>query len=101
MVVLTNRGSFSAANDFALIMKAFPYVKLIGDRTGGGGGFPINSELPNGWTYRFSSNLTLSPDSFNVENGIPPDIKVDLKKSDEDIGIDTIIEEALKFILNS
>ncbi|MCC5921566.1 MAG: S41 family peptidase [Cyclobacteriaceae bacterium] len=101
VVVLTNRRVYSAANDFVLNMQALPQVTVIGDRTGGGGGLPISSELPNGWVYRFSSTQSLRyRDGFNVEAGIDPDIKVDLLPEDEAQGVDTIIETAFVFLRN-
>ena len=33
-----------------------PNVVQVGDTTGGGSGFPLSSELPNGWSVRFSSS---------------------------------------------
>lgn len=98
VVVLTNRSSYSASNDFALIMTAFPHVTLMGDTTGGGGGLPIYNELPNGWRYRFSSTFTFSPDWFNVESGIPPDVVVYMKEADRVNGEDTILEAALELL---
>lgn len=98
VVVLTNRKCYSATNDFVLTMKALPNVTIIGDTTGGGGGLPFNGELPNGWQFRFSSSQTLAPDGFNVESGIAPDIRVDIKPADQAKGIDSIIEAALEFL---
>lgn len=96
VAVLTNRSSYSAANDFAVIMSALPHVTLIGDTTGGGGGYPYYSELPNGWHYRFSSSQTISVNDLIVEAGIPPDIQSELREDDEIRGIDTILERALE-----
>ena len=45
-VVLTNRRSFNATNDFVNRMKILPKVTIIGDKTGGGSGLPFSSELP-------------------------------------------------------
>jgi hypothetical protein len=98
VVVLTNRSVYSAANDFASVMAELPNVTLIGDQTGGGGGAPISSELPNGWRFRFSTNQLLNSKKEQIENGVPPDIKVDMLKSQEDQGIDTILETALDFL---
>jgi hypothetical protein len=100
VVVLMNRLSYSATNDFILKMAALPHVTLIGDQSGGGGGIPVDNELPNGWQFRFSATITLAPDGFNVEHGIPPDIYVELDPQLEVYGIDTIIEFAKEYILN-
>ncbi len=56
VVVLTNRRSFSATNDFVNHMRCLPNVTTIGDKTGGGSGMPFTSELPNGWSVRFSAS---------------------------------------------
>lgn len=98
IIILTNRSSYSATNDFVAQMKALPNVTVLGDTTGGGGGLPYYAELPNGWRYRFSSTQTWLPDSFNIENGIPPDVRVDLLPLDEFRGDDTLIEEAIDLL---
>lgn len=98
VVVITNRKCYSATNDFVLMMDALPNVTLLGDTTGGGGGFPFNAELPNGWQYRFSSSMTIASDGFNVEHGIPPDIQIDMNPADEQEDVDTLIEAALELL---
>lgn len=98
VVVLTNRRSYSAANDFVSAMKCADNVTIMGDKTGGGGGMPFFSELPNGWSVRFSASPRLTVDKEQIEFGIDPDIFVELKESDREKGIDTIIEEARAYI---
>ncbi len=98
VVVLINRSSYSAATDFACKMSVIPSVTLIGDTTGGGGSSPINYELPNGWTFRFSSNGSTTPGRMNLEKGMPPDIHQDMTTLDELMGIDSIIEKAIRVI---
>lgn len=98
VVVLTNRSCYSATNFFVNAMKQIPNVTIIGDKTGGGGGLPINNELPLGWRYRFSTTRSLDPSGHNLEFGIEPDIYVDMDPEDEKNGIDTILETALNFI---
>jgi Peptidase family S41/Tricorn protease C1 domain len=96
IIILTNRRCYSATTLFVAAMLNLPNVKVIGDWTGGGGGIPSSTQLPNGWTLRYSSSITTTPSGFNIENGTPPTIKQDMLKSDEDKGIDSIIERALK-----
>ena len=98
VVVLTNRGCFSSANDFACIMKPLENVTLMGDTTGGGGGMPMSSELPNGWVVRFSSAPMFDADMNHVEFGVAPDIRLDMKDEDIQAGVDTYIESACAFI---
>jgi len=100
IVVLTNRSSYSSANFFASMMSFIPNVTLIGDQTGGGGGLPINNELPNGWRVRFSSTRTLDARGNNIEFGVAPDVKIDLDSMDLQNGRDTMIETAIDLIKN-
>jgi len=101
VVVLTNRHSYSATNDFVNKMRQLPYVTILGDRTGGGGGLPFNSELPNGWSVRFSASPMLDANKQHTEDGIEPDIKVDMAKSDASKGKDTMIETAIRLLERS
>lgn len=98
VVVLTNRHSYSATNDFVNAMHFLPNVTLMGDKTGGGSGLPFSSELPNGWAVRFSASPHLNTNKEHIEFGIDPDVKVDMIKEEQDQGIDTIIEEARKLL---
>jgi hypothetical protein len=98
IVVLTNRMCFSATNVFVSTMRQLPNVTIMGDKTGGGGGFPINFELPNGWVLRFSSCPTYDETKTLNENGIDPDYPVAMDQKDINRNIDTIIETARKLL---
>jgi C-terminal processing protease CtpA/Prc len=97
-VILTNRTCFSACNSFVSWMSSLPHVSIVGDTTGGGGGIPHFSELPNGWTYRYSANRSFRPDGWNMDDGIPPDHYVSLTRRDSTNWRDTLIEYALDLI---
>lgn len=99
VAVLTNRAVFSAANEFVKYMKCCPGVTVIGDKTGGGAGMPFSSELPNGWSVRFSACPMYDRDMNCTEFGIEPDYNVQLTDGDFAMGCDTIIEYA-RYILN-
>ena len=94
VAVLTNRSVYSAANEFVKYMKCFPNVIVVGDRTGGGAGMPFSSELPNGWSVRFSACPMYDKDGESTEFGIDPDYNVGLSQDDLLKGEDTIIERA-------
>ena len=96
VAVLTNRHSYSATNDFVNHMRCLPNVTIVGDKTGGG--MPFSSELPNGWTIRFSASPHFDKNMNHIEWGINPDVKVDINYKDEANGFDTIIEEARKLL---
>jgi len=99
VAVLTNRGVFSAANEFVKYMKCLRPVKIVGDRTGGGAGLPFSSTLPNGWTVRFSASPMYDSERQNTEFGIDPHYHI--QQTDEDFvkGKDTLIEFARKLLV--
>lgn len=116
VVVLTNRHTFSAANNFVQAMRALAETKTIdengvvnpkmivimGDRSGGGGGMPFETVLPNGWVLRFSACPILDHKKQQTEEGIEPDIKVDMDSvSMFEHHKDDIIEAAREYILNN
>lgn len=98
VVVLIDRGSYSASSYFALCCKAYENITLLGDTTGGGLGMPNGGELPNGWIYRFPVTRTIAPDGKNYENGVPPDIVAKLDRDSVLVGVDNIIEQASDYI---
>lgn len=100
VVVLTNRQCYSATNEFVNAMRYLPKVTILGDKTGGGGGLPFSSELPNGWSVRFSACPNYDVEMNDTEFGIDPDKFVNMTDEDSDKGLDTIIEEARKLIDN-
>ena len=112
VVILTNRSCFSATNTFVMAMKALDgqpaegegatgtkMVKTMGDRTGGGGGLPFESTLPNGWVVRFSTSPMLDIHQRPMEEGFAPDyfVQMDSLHAYQD-HIDDIIESARVFI---
>jgi len=116
VVVLTNRHTYSAANNFVQIMKALDgtmttdsvgvnhpkMIKTCGDRTGGGGGLPFESILPNGWTLRFSACPISDAHGLSTESGIDPTdgLKVDMDNlSAFKNHRDDIIEAARSYII--
>lgn len=100
VVVLTNRSTFSAANNFVSIMKLLSGVTIIGATTGGGSGMPFSSELPNGWGIRFSACSILDAEGNSTERGVEPteECNVDMSPVDEQNGRDTILDFAIEYI---
>lgn len=98
VVVLTNRSVYSAANDFVKCMKQCPNVTIMGDQTGGGSGMPFNSELPNGWSLRYSAVIFYDCNMQHTEFGIQPDIPLSMSGADIAQKKDTYIETARKYL---
>lgn len=97
VVVLTNRRTYSAANAFTMFMRTIG-ATLIGDTTGGGSGMPFSSELPSGWSVRFSACPMTDAEGRHTEFGIAPDHHIDITDDDYQRGVDTILEYAIDFL---
>lgn len=100
VIVLTNRGCYSATNEFVSIMRYANKVTTIGDKTGGGSGLPFSSELPNGWSIRFSASPMFNANKEHIEFGIEPDIFVNMSQADMEENRDTMIEKARELLGN-
>lgn len=100
VAVLTNRTVFSAANEFVKYMRCCPRVITVGDNTGGGAGMPFSSELPCGWSVRFSACPIYDRNQQSTEYGIAPDYKASITDTDIQRGVDTIIETARQKLNN-
>ena len=99
VAVLTNRGCYSATNDFVNRMKLAPSAFSVGSWTGGGSGLPFSSELPIGWSIRFSASPMLDANMNHTEFGIAPDYYIAITDSDKGNDIDTVIEKAVSIII--
>lgn len=96
IVILANRSSYSATNNFVSIMKCLPNVRIVGDTTGGGSGLPFTYDMPNGWTVRMSASEITDPNGVVTEFGVEPSpgCKVDLTETEMAMGIDAILEKS-------
>ena len=98
VVLLVNRSCYSAANIFVRNMKQMPLVTVMGDQTGGGSGLPFSSELPIGWSVRFSASPLFDAKMQHIEFGIEPDVPSSLDEALASQGIDSMIEEARQLL---
>ena len=84
IILLTNRLSISAAENFTLAMRVLPHVTVVGDFTSGCFADRFQETLPNGWNIGVSYKLFLDYSGFCWEGiGVPPDIRQ--LNSDSDI----------------
>lgn len=97
VLVLCNRSTFSAANDFVCVMKQLPQTTVIGARSGGGGGMPFSAELPIGWSVRFSTSPVYDAEMNSIESGIDPTPGYEQHCSPPEfsMGHDAILDRAL------
>lgn len=100
VIVLANRSTFSAANNFVSVMKLLPGVRVVGATTGGGSGMPYSSELPCGWSVRFSACSMLDAERRSTEYGVEPTegCAVDMNPLEALSGKDSILEFAIALL---
>lgn len=101
IVILTNRACYSAANNFVAVMKDLADVWICGAKTGGGGGLPFSSELPNGWAIRFSACPITDAADQPTEFGIDPTPGFEVHATEEDLakGKDEILDFAIDYLI--
>jgi hypothetical protein len=99
IVVLQNRGLFSAAETFVLAMRTRPDVTFVGDSTGGGSGNPIPRELPNRWVLWVSRWQVTTPGGSWYEGiGLAPDVLESVSEQDLARARDPILERAIELL---
>lgn len=100
VVVLTNRSTFSAANTFVSVMKYLPHVLVAGATTGGGCGMPFSSEIPCGWSVRFSACPVYDAKMNLTEHGVEPSegAEVEMDREAEAEGRDTMLDFAIDYL---
>ena len=99
VILLTNRHTFSAAENFTLMLRSLSNVIQIGDTTFGGvATSPEFKELPNGWEYAIPTQILCDNNKIAITNGIAPHIPIWISKSDSINGNDRILEKAIEII---
>ena len=99
VAILTNRGCYSTTEDFIQSMVVNPQVTTVGGITGGGSGNPLYRELMNGWYFRLSSWIVVTPAFESYEGvGIRPDIEVTITEEDVNNRRDAILERAVELL---
>jgi carboxyl-terminal processing protease len=98
--LLTSNGTYSAAETFAVAMKGFEHVTLVGESTGGILSDQITKILPMGVQVTMSSEVYTDSQGNVYEGvGVPVEHQVDYMVPTEVLdGHDTGIEKALSLI---
>ena len=99
MVVLINKGSASAAEIVAGVLKERGRAKLAGETTFGKGSIQEAQDLSEGAGIHITTAKWLLPSGKWINgNGIDPDVKVenDETKPDEDLQLEKAVEILLK-----
>ncbi|NIO19217.1 MAG: tetratricopeptide repeat protein [Candidatus Aenigmarchaeota archaeon] len=101
VVLLINRFSISAAENFALAMRVLPHATLVGDFTSGVFADIYRDVLPNGWRFTVPYKLFVDHNGFCWEGiGVPPDLRILNKEEEGPQGKDQTLKFAVE-LLNS
>ena len=97
VAVLISGETASAAEIFAMAMRALPQVTLIGATTQGILSDELYRTLPNGWSFSLSNEIYLAHDDALFEAvGVPPEVEAPfLMPSDLERRIDRGIDTAI------
>ncbi|MER2490496.1 S41 family peptidase [Catenovulum sediminis] len=97
ILCVVNQNTYSAAEDFAYALQYSGRARLIGTTTHGSTGQPLIKELGDGFVVRVPVQMPMFPDMSVFEGqGLKPDIAVQTKPDDLALGIDTVLEEAVR-----
>lgn len=95
VVILIDRGSYSATSILAGAAKTLPGFTVVGQTTGGGGGGTQSYELANGWVMGIPHGYFLMTNGQHIELGVRPDRWVVNTDDDLAAGRDRMLERAL------
>ena len=96
VVILTSGVTGSTAEDFVISLREAGRAVLVGERTAGSAGNPIDRALPGGGTFRMATFRAYLPDGGEyVGIGVTPDVEVRSSRQDIHDGIDAVMEAGL------
>lgn len=99
IVVLIGERTFSAAEDFLILLDGSRNITLVGQHTAGSSGQPLLIDLPPGFLARICAKRDTYPDGRDfIGVGVKPDIEVWQTVQDYLNGVDTELSEALKIL---
>ncbi len=99
LAVLINKGTASAGEIVAGVIKDTGRGVLIGERTFGKGWVQNVHHLSDGSTLHVTAAQWLTPNRQQIaEEGIPPDIEVPFTEADMEAGVDPQLERAIKYL---
>lgn len=99
LVVLVDNGTASAAEIVAGALQDRDRGTLIGSKTFGKGSVQVAYDLSDGSSVHVTSARWLTPDRHQIDQqGLTPDILVEVTKGAMEDGQDKVLEEALAFL---
>ena len=99
IVLLTDDRTISAAENFAIIMRAYPHVTVIGETTAGALADTFTHHVGDGWVFGVPLNVLRDADGRSWEGiGVPPDLWAANTPEGVAEGRDDVLETALRFV---
>jgi len=99
MVVLINNGSASASEILAGALRDNRGIKLIGEKSFGKGTVQELVPLSDGSSLKITIAKWLTPKGLSiVDNGLEPDVKIEMTENDYNEGKDPQLDKALEVI---
>lgn len=99
IIVLVNQGSASASEILAGALRDEKGAKLVGQKTFGKGSVQQLDNFANGASLKITIARWLTPSGQSIMNeGIEPDVKVEITGDDADSGRDPQIDKALEML---
>ena len=101
IVILTAGCASSTAEDFAISLREANRALLVGERTAGSAGNPINLPLPGGGQFRMATFRAYLPNGAEyVGIGLRPDVETRPTTQDIRKGVDAVRDMGLKVLAN-
>jgi len=98
LIILTDRVTGSAAEDFVVSFKDNKRATIIGEATAGSTGQPYTYNFGKGITIGIGAKRACLPDGSKFEGiGIEPDIEIRLTREDLYKNSDRVLEKAVEF----
>ena len=99
IVVLMGTESFSAADDFLVLLHSSKRATLVGSKTGGSTGQPLQFEFDYGVNGRICTKRNTYPDGREfVGVGVIPDVEVHPSPADIAAGHDVVLEKGIEVL---
>jgi len=99
MVVLVDEGSASASEILAGALRDNRGISLVGKKTFGKGSVQELNDLPGGSKLKITIAKWLTPKGYSIaDNGLEPDIKIDLTEEDVTAGKDPQMDKAIEVL---
>lgn len=102
IIILMGENTFSAAEDFLILLDGSKNITLVGQPSAGSSGQPLFISLPGGFEARICAKRDTYPDGRDfIGTGVHPHVLVAKSVEDYFSGVDTELREAIRILKNN